>query len=450
MKHTYRTYIVLVLLVIGITGSVEASVVSDAFIKLVNIQSRSSKITMHSEFNLDTRSKVKQYIDFNATSRGDNAIPGATKLDTSLGFKTNMLAILGAPQLNITINMRLVGDTLYFQIPDAPFDEFVPTLVPYKNQWIRFNKEDLNAIIKSLPSDEITAEQIKEANDAYDKVMEANNQPQKEMVKITDTIKKYDKAFLLKKSNSRNVGGITQDKYLITINKKTLLKILVADIPEKDTTTMTSSIRISLIHDIIDTLSHIVLKNTVIYIDHKDNLPYEISSTIQTLGNKNKVETTTKFKMYFSEFGSHFDDIVTPPQFTTGALFFNNVIKRTLDDARVKGQNAALRSMLGNFRVQAEIVYGANNNSYGSVANNGNCTSAVAGSVFNPASENINTVNLVKSITRNASSTSCYSTPSAWAFAVKNKDNSISYCADSTGAQREINSTLTGTTCPNN
>src|ERR1700740_3134933 len=60
----------------------------------------------------------------------------------------------------------------------------------------------------------------------------------------------------------------------------------------------------------------------------------------------------------------------------------SSVVLASLNTARGKGANAAVKSNLANLRAMAEIDYDANNNSYGSFTFATCPTSAGAGSMF--------------------------------------------------------------------
>lgn len=101
----------------------------------------------------------------------------------------------------------------------------------------------------------------------------------------------------------------------------------------------------------------------------------------------------------------------------------SSVVLASLNTARSKGADAAIKSSLNNSRAQAELYYDANSNSYLNV-----CTSAGVNGVKGIAD--------MKAGATSAGSAAvvCNDAAGAWAMSAQMKSNtSTYYCVDSTG-----------------
>jgi prepilin-type N-terminal cleavage/methylation domain-containing protein len=111
-----------------------------------------------------------------------------------------------------------------------------------------------------------------------------------------------------------------------------------------------------------------------------------------------------------------------------------SVVLASLNSARAKGADAAVKSNLANIRAQAEIVYdGATPNSYDSVCVNETVASAIAAA----GSAGSNAV--------------CYDSDNAWAASAQLKSAGAGFwCVDSTGTSASKTAGLTenATVCP--
>lgn len=121
----------------------------------------------------------------------------------------------------------------------------------------------------------------------------------------------------------------------------------------------------------------------------------------------------------------------------------SSVVLASLNTARGKGADAAIKNNLANIRAQAELVYeDANPNSYAGVCANAQVTAAV-----NSANSAAGSGTLA---------TRCGNSATAWAAWANLRTNAASgWCVDSTGASRQIGTGGTGalpsgsvTVCP--
>ncbi len=127
-----------------------------------------------------------------------------------------------------------------------------------------------------------------------------------------------------------------------------------------------------------------------------------------------------------------------------------SVVLASLNTARAKGADAAVKANLANIRAQAEVVYDATPNAYGTAANAASsCSAPTAGSVFANAT-------ILAALASAASSSggtgACYSSigsASAWSASYPLKtDATKSWCVDSTGVSKQITGNATTTVCP--
>ncbi len=119
-----------------------------------------------------------------------------------------------------------------------------------------------------------------------------------------------------------------------------------------------------------------------------------------------------------------------------------------LDEARMKGTNAAIKASLSNTRASAELYYDKNQG-YGKSSLTGDCN--IAGTIFadKDISAMITSVKTKQENTKDASLV-CYGSPSAWALSaqVPTSDETKEYwCVDSTGASKMIFKPISSTQC---
>jgi len=130
-----------------------------------------------------------------------------------------------------------------------------------------------------------------------------------------------------------------------------------------------------------------------------------------------------------------------------------SVVLASLNSARGKGANAAIKANLANIRAQAELVYdGRTPNGYGTAANASSCTSPTASSLFATTLPDTAVINKAvnAAITASGGASFCGSTTSAWVVSVQLKvaDGANTYwCVDSTGASTGKAAVATGVAC---
>jgi prepilin-type N-terminal cleavage/methylation domain-containing protein len=112
------------------------------------------------------------------------------------------------------------------------------------------------------------------------------------------------------------------------------------------------------------------------------------------------------------------------------------VVLASLNDARTSGSDASIKQSMASLRSQAELIYVRNNFTYASV-----CTGTGATSTQQLRTA-IDTAN-------GAGGTYCSANATAWVFSSSLVTNPArSWCVDSTGANREVATTTSGTVCP--
>jgi prepilin-type N-terminal cleavage/methylation domain-containing protein len=112
----------------------------------------------------------------------------------------------------------------------------------------------------------------------------------------------------------------------------------------------------------------------------------------------------------------------------------SSVVLASLNTARGKGADAAIKSNVNNARAQAELYYDNNSLSYASVCTGTNGLAQFTAGATAAGSADVD----------------CNSSATAWAMAAQLKSNTAQwYCVDSTGAAGTETVTLgTGTVCP--
>ena len=111
-----------------------------------------------------------------------------------------------------------------------------------------------------------------------------------------------------------------------------------------------------------------------------------------------------------------------------------SVVLASLNTARDKGSDAAIKSNLNNIRAQAELVYDGTNGSYTTVC------------------DDLNVVKGLKAASQagagNDTSYACIDADAVWAASAKLKTSTIHWCVDSTGTSKQTAGPATTTVCP--
>jgi prepilin-type N-terminal cleavage/methylation domain-containing protein len=111
------------------------------------------------------------------------------------------------------------------------------------------------------------------------------------------------------------------------------------------------------------------------------------------------------------------------------------VVLASLNTARSKGADAAIKSNVDNARAQAELYYDSTSNSYLGV-----CGNAATGI--------LNMKNGAQSALGGSTGVSCLDSASAWAMSAQLKTNSAQFfCVDSTGSSTLRGSAISTTNC---
>ena len=123
----------------------------------------------------------------------------------------------------------------------------------------------------------------------------------------------------------------------------------------------------------------------------------------------------------------------------------SSVVLASLNSARNKGADAAIKSNLNNARAEAEIYYDSSSNQYNTgavTANTGVCAATGA---------NVIGDNVAGATSAGSGAVQCYAGQNAWAASAQLKANTAqSYCVDSTGYSQVVATapTLTDGACP--
>ena len=111
-----------------------------------------------------------------------------------------------------------------------------------------------------------------------------------------------------------------------------------------------------------------------------------------------------------------------------------SVVLASLNTARDKGANAAVKSNLANSRAEAEIYYDTNRN-YTDV-----CLSTATNDIYDnvTAAGAATGASVGRDAAVSATAAACNDAATAWAAAAPYADDSFSWCVDSTGVSKEI------------
>ncbi len=126
----------------------------------------------------------------------------------------------------------------------------------------------------------------------------------------------------------------------------------------------------------------------------------------------------------------------------------SSVVLASLNTARAKGANAAVKANLNNIRAQAELSYDTNGNNYSVVCSDTNVGKAVYAAAL-AAGGAANATNAANT----AGNATCYNAAGSWAVEASLKvaeSGNAYWCVDNSGTAKPTN-TLTGanaTSCP--
>jgi len=107
----------------------------------------------------------------------------------------------------------------------------------------------------------------------------------------------------------------------------------------------------------------------------------------------------------------------------------SSVVLASLNSARSKGSDAAVKSGMANMRAQAELYYDTNNQSYANV-----CSSSTAGIAV-----------MMAAATTTAKTGQCYDAAGSWA-AWADLQNGGYWCVGSSGASKEVSTSFSTST----
>ncbi len=108
----------------------------------------------------------------------------------------------------------------------------------------------------------------------------------------------------------------------------------------------------------------------------------------------------------------------------------SSVVLASLNSARSKGADTAVKSNLANMRAQAELVYDENNNSYATVCTNANIVAAINSA--KSAAGVTTATNVTFGTTGAAGTATCHADASTWAIEVPLKSSGF-WCVDYKG-----------------
>ena len=121
----------------------------------------------------------------------------------------------------------------------------------------------------------------------------------------------------------------------------------------------------------------------------------------------------------------------------------SSVVLASLNTARSKGADAAIKANLANARAQAEMFYDSNTSAVNTYT--GVCTGTIATTGVNGIGANVQAAStaagtgtiVTSGAIQTTTTANCFSTATAWAASVKLKNGTLYSCVDSTGASKE-------------
>jgi len=120
----------------------------------------------------------------------------------------------------------------------------------------------------------------------------------------------------------------------------------------------------------------------------------------------------------------------------------SSVVLASLNSARSKGADAAVKSNLANMRAQAEIFYDGNNNTYTGLCANTNILASIAAA--KNAAGITNATNVTYATAGSAGTATCHENAGlGWAVEVPLKSSGF-MCVDGTGAATTTSATVLG------
>ncbi len=119
----------------------------------------------------------------------------------------------------------------------------------------------------------------------------------------------------------------------------------------------------------------------------------------------------------------------------------STIVIGSVNTARTKGQNAAIKANLNNLKVSAEIYYDTNS-SYATADDLG-CTASGTSTSF--VTTGAGAAGIAK--LTDLGTTTCKISKTKWAVSTLLKDSAAHWCVDSTGASKEIAAAITNANC---
>ncbi len=116
----------------------------------------------------------------------------------------------------------------------------------------------------------------------------------------------------------------------------------------------------------------------------------------------------------------------------------SSVVLASLNTARTKGSDVAIRSQLSHMRSQAALYYDSNGNNYGTAGT----ACDTEGSLFDPAATNNINAMTVGVTSEGGTNLTCANNETAWVVAADLKSPGNNWCADSLGYTGSTTKTL--------
>jgi len=233
---------------------------------------------------------------------------------------------------------------------------------------------------------------------------------------------------ILAKEKGESVSGVSTDKYIFDLDKEGIVSFVSSVdsimIPA-DTATEFSSLDIDALNSFLNGITNF---RGEVYIGQSDKLPYKIDMNFTAnMGEFGSMDVS--FVSSYSDWG--IPVTIVKPEMSQNIFQF---LTDSINDARSKGSDAAIKANLSNIRVQAEIVYDMSSpNSYASVCD-----------------DSLVIASLSAATSASGTSASCLDSRNAWraSSVLKNPASPTTYwCVDSTGSSKAVTKLPTGLSC---
>ena len=379
-----------------------------------------------------------QTMTINVDAGQDILTPGMVKATHQITISgSGSFGLLGS-STTLSVEDRIVGDTIYLQLPWSIFNLLTRSTSPIPvDTWVEITPSDIAALKTDFPA----------IQNVYNDLISFNSQPVQFLKDHQADWLKFTQALKLAKYSTKKVNGSSVTVYSFTLDKVALRQTMI---DSAKANYMNGTVPAAALKSIDAMLANFSITNGYFSVYTATNLPSAISGTASIYNNTTKkLMTSDDFRISFSNYEQPLSPAI-PPAPVTATQFYTQYIKPSLDAARQKAVGAKIKSELSNMRANAELIYDQTvPQGYGTVSNTGDCASPASGSVFNPTVSNGSfTRQMVSSIMTDSNNNArCYSTTTTWAMSAQIPNDGSFWCVDNTGASKSVPAQITGPAC---